>query len=214
MQNNQFRLDQMPLTYLLMIANGIAFLLQSTGATEVLLRWMALWPLGGPFAFRSSMGLIDIQFYPWQLLTYGFLHGSLPHLFFNMLALYMFGLSLERLWGSQRFGIYYFACLVGAGLIQLLVATSSGQPYPTLGASGAVFGLLLAYGITWPNNTIMLLFPPIPMKAKWFVVIFGALELYLGVSGRAPGIAHFAHLGGMLFGAALLYYWGWRPRLK
>ena len=213
MMANQFkRLDQMPLTYILLIANGVMYLLQQMGSSwEPILRWMALWPMGGPFSAGSSTGVVAIQFYPWQLVTYGFLHGSMAHLFFNMLALYMFGLPLERLWGSQRFSVYYFVCLIGAGLVQLLIASTSGQVYPTLGASGAVFGLLLAYGVTWPNNQIMLLFPPIPMKAKVFVILFGAIELFMGVTGAMPGIAHFAHLGGMLFGAAILYHWGWRP---
>lgn len=205
--------DRLPLTFVLLIANIIVYLLeQSPAAGDALVRWMALWPTGTPDSIETLRGLAQVpQFFPWQLVTYGFLHGSLTHLFFNMLALYMFGLQLERFWGRQRFALYYFVCLAGAGLVQLLVASGSGEIYPTLGASGAVFGLLLAYGVTWPNNRIMLLFPPIPMKAKWFVIIFGTIELYLGVSGSTPGIAHFAHIGGMLFGAAVLYKWGWRP---
>ena len=160
---------------------------------------LALWPWGsGVFA-------------PWQLVSYGFLHGSFNHLFFNMFAVWMFGTPLERTWGSQRFLSYYGACVVGAAVIQLLVQLFEGGVYPTIGASGGVFGLLLAYGVMWPNNKIFLLFFPVPVPAKWFVLIYGGIELLLGLSRAMPGIAHFAHLGGMIFGAALLYKWGWRP---
>ena len=111
------------------------------------------------------------------------------------------------IWGSKRFALYYFTCVVGAGAIQLLVQYLSGDIYPTIGASGGVFGLLLLFGMTFPNRMIMLLFPPIPMRAKYMVVLFGLLELFLGVTGRAPGIANFAHLGGMLFGFILIQRW-------
>jgi membrane associated rhomboid family serine protease len=160
---------------------------------------LALWPLEGGY------------FQPWQPLTYAFLHGSFNHLFFNMFAVWMFGTPLERSWGSQRFLAYYGACVVGAAVIQLLVQIIEGGMYPTIGASGGVFGLLLAYGVMWPNNKIFLLFLPVPISAKWFVLIYGGIELVLGLSRSMPGIAHFAHLGGMIFGAGLLYKWGWRP---
>ena len=158
--------------------------------------YFALWPLGSEFP----------PFRLWQLLTYGFLHDTngLGHLFFNMFGLWMFGRDLERMMGSQRFLIYFLTCVIGAGIVQLLVALTTGMNYPTLGASGGVFGILLLYGMTFPNRMIVLLIPPIPMKAKYFVVIFGVLELYAGISGRAPGVANFAHLGGMLFGFLLL----------
>ena len=159
----------------------------------------ALWPLASPFP----------EFKVWQLLTYGFLHDmrTLSHLFFNMFGLWMFGRDLERMLGAQRFLTYYLTCVVGAGIVQLTVAFVTGGIYPTLGASGGVFGLLLLYGMTFPNRMVVLLFPPIPMKAKYFVLVFGLLELYLGVSGRTPGVANFAHLGGMLFGFLLLQFW-------
>jgi membrane associated rhomboid family serine protease len=160
---------------------------------------LALWPFGS--------GL----FTPWQLVSYAFLHGSFNHLFFNMFAVWMFGTPLERSWGSQRFLSYYGMCVVGAGVIQLLVQMFEGGIYPTIGASGGVFGLLLAYGVMWPDNKIFLLFFPVPISAKWFVLIYGGIELMLGLSRAMPGIAHFAHLGGMIFGAVLLYKWGWRP---
>ena len=162
---------------------------------------LALWPL------ESGM------FYPWQVLTYGFLHGDFSHLFFNMFAVWMFGTQLERTWGSNRFAIYYTTCVVGAAIIQILVQQFEGGIYPTIGASGGVFGLLLAYGAMWPRNKIFLLFFPVPIEARWFVLIYGAIELLFGVTKTMPGIAHFAHLGGMLFGAILLYRWGWRPSM-
>ncbi len=156
---------------------------------------MALWPIGSGY------------FMPWQVATYSFLHGSFLHLFFNMLGLWMFGSELERLWGDKRFIQYYAASVIAAGLSQLLVAGLSGAVYPTIGASGGLFGLLLAFGMMFPNRTIMPLFPPIPMKAKVFVAIYGGLELLFGVTGTMEGVAHFAHLGGMLGGFLMIRYW-------
>lgn len=179
----------------LLITNGLVFALQQF----IELGWFALWPLASP------------AFAPWQLLTYGFLHGNIPHIFFNMFALWMFGRDLERIMGPRRFLTYYLTCVVGAAIVQLVVAALQGGIYATIGASGGVFGILLAYGVAFPNNTVMLLFPPIPMKAKYLLIVFGALEFTLGVFRTAPGIAHFAHLGGMLFGWLLLRYWR-RPR--
>lgn len=170
-----------------------------------------LWPLGeyptwGPGGLAGTVG-----FLPWQLITYGFLHGGFVHLFFNMFALLMFGSAVEMVWGQRRFLTYYAVCLIGAGLLQLAVATTSAQSgagiYPTVGASGAVFGLLLAYGMLFPHRQVMLLIPPIPMKARTLVIVYGALELYLGVTGSQSGVAHFAHLGGMAFGWILIQYW-------
>jgi membrane associated rhomboid family serine protease len=160
---------------------------------------LALWPLESGY------------FQPWQLLTYGFLHGSFNHLFFNMFAVWMFGTPLEQAWGSQKFGTFYAVCILGAAAAQILVQQFNGGMYPTIGASGGVFGLLLAYGVMWPNNRLFLLFFPVPVKAKWFVLIYGGAELLFGLTGTVPGIAHFAHLGGMVFGAGLLWKWGWRP---
>jgi len=160
---------------------------------------LALWPL--------ESGL----FYPWQVVSYSFLHGDFGHLFFNMFAVYMFGTPLERAWGWQRFSVFYATCIVGAALMQIIVQQFEGGIYPTIGASGGVFGLLLAYGVMWPRNKVFLIFLPIPIEARWFVLIYGALELVFGVTQTMPGIAHFAHLGGMVFGAILLYRWGWRP---
>ncbi len=180
------------------------------------LNQLALWPIGGPDRIDIGGGRIvqAPDFQPWQLVSYGFLHGNFAHLFFNMFALYMFGLPIERAWGTRRFLIYYFVCMIGAGLVQLTVAAVTGGFYATIGASGAVFGLLLAFGMMYPNATIMLLIPPIPLKAKWFVIGYGILTLFLGVTGTMAGIAHFAHLGGMLFGFALIMYWGSRGRRR
>ena len=154
----------------------------------------ALWPVGS-------------NFMPWQLGTYAFLHGSIGHLFFNMLGLWMFGSELERVWGRNRFVQFYSASVLTAALAQLLVSALLGNHGPTVGASGGLFGLLLAFGMMFPNRTIMPLFPPIPMKAKVFVALYGGLELILGVTGTQQGVAHFAHLGGMLGGYLMIRYW-------
>jgi membrane associated rhomboid family serine protease len=182
--------------FALLIINGLLFALQQVNGRFMLMNF-ALWPATDP---RSP-------FMPWQLLTYGFLHGNTTHIFFNMFGLWMFGRDIERFMGSQRFLIYFLVCVVGAGIVQLIVAGIQGGLYPTVGASGGVFGILLAYGLTFPNRIVVPLFPPIPMRAITFVFIYGALELYLGVSGGAPGVANFAHLGGMLFGFLLIQYW-------
>lgn len=157
-------------------------------------RLFALWPLGGGFL-------------PWQVVTYSFLHGSVTHLFFNMLGLWMFGSELERLWGQKRFIQFYGASVLTAAAAQLLVAALTDSVYPTVGASGGLFGLLLAFGMMFPNRTIVPLIPPIPMKAKVFVAIYGGLELLFGVTGTMSGVAHFAHLGGMLGGFLMIRYW-------
>lgn len=143
-----------------------------------------------------------------------FLHANLEHIFFNMFALWMFGRTLEYELGSRRFLIYYMVCGVGAALIQYLTALALGElPLLLVGASGAVMGLLLAFGVLHPNAVIMLLFPPIPMKAKWFVIIYGVIELLLGWRG-VGNVAHFAHVGGMLWGFLLLYYWKQRGIIR
>lgn len=192
----------------------VAYFLQMQAQVDVL-RLFALWPLATPDQVRfADIGVVETGFAPWQLISYGFLHGGFGHLFFNMFALYMFGLPIERAWGTRRFLVYYFVCLIGAGLVQLGVAALAGEIYPTIGASGAVFGLLLAFGMMYPNSRIMLLIPPIPMKAKWFVIGYGLLTLFFGMTGVMPGIAHFAHLGGMLFGLGMILYWGRQDFLR
>jgi membrane associated rhomboid family serine protease len=172
-----------------------------------LVRDFALWPPASPNYPGAP------SFEVWQVVTYGFLHGSLTHIFFNMFALWMFGGEVERLLGTRRFVTYYLTCVVGAAVAQLVVISNVDMPpVPTVGASGGVFGLLLAFGMAFPNRRIMLLFPPIPMPAWLFVTLYGALELYLGVTQSGQGVAHFAHLGGMAAGYALLVYWRGQAR--
>ena len=188
-----------PITQALLLINVGIFCLQF-----LLGYWFqglfALWPWGNGFL-------------PWQVVTYAFLHdpSNFFHLFFNMLGLWMFGSELERVWGPKRYLQFYFASLVTAGFTQLALAALIGSGNPTVGASGALFGLLLAFGMTFPNRTIMPLFPPIPMKAKVFVAVFGALELLLGVMDPRSGVAHFAHLGGMVGGFLMIQYWRGGP---
>jgi membrane associated rhomboid family serine protease len=191
-----------PTNKALILVNAGIFLLQYLlgGYVEYL---FALWPPQLPY------------FKPWQLLTYGFLHGSFTHLFFNMFALFMFGSEIERLFGPKRYLIYYLLCVVGAAAMHIIVVTQAGlPPAPTVGASGAVFGLLLAFGMAYPKRMIMLIFPPIPMPAWLFVTLYGLLELYLGITQTASGIAHFAHLGGMATGFVVIRYWQGQKRIR
>jgi membrane associated rhomboid family serine protease len=200
-----------PVTKGLLIANGVAFVLQLLLGNPTFAPFM-LWPLGDggvdPYASTQT-------FLPWQLVSYSFLHGGFAHLAFNMLAVVMFGAPLEYTWGNRRFATYYFTCVIGAGLCQLAVGawtmSQGGQAVPTIGASGGVFGLLLAYGMLFPNQRVMLLIPPIPMKARTLVIVYGAIELLLGVTGAQASVAHFAHLGGMLFGWLLIRHWRGQP---
>jgi membrane associated rhomboid family serine protease len=183
-----------PLTRTLIIVNVAVFFVQAF-EPETLVGLFALWPIGPGFA-------------PWQIVTYSFLHGSLLHLFFNMLALWMFGSDIERIFGQRRFLMYYLCSVLTAALAQLVVSVlSGGPPYPTLGASGGVFGILLAFALYFPRRIVMLIFPPIPMPAWLFVIAYGLIELYLGVTGTQAGVAHFAHLGGMLGGFLTIQYW-------
>lgn len=161
------------------------------------------------------------QFHIYQLVTYMFLHDpySFTHVFFNMFAVFMFGRALEQVWGAKRFLMYYLVTGVGAGLIQLLIVflrVKSVVPQDmfslvdsvTVGASGAVFGILLAFGMLFPNSQLFIIPFPFPIKAKWFVIGYGLLELFFGVANRTgDNVAHFAHLGGMLFGIFMILYW-------
>ena len=193
-----------PVTRALIILNVAMFFLEAAIGDTLTLA-LALWPVG---AVMSGQPL----FQPWQLLTYSILHANLWHLLFNMYALWMFGSDLERVWGPKRFLNLYLASVITAALGQLAVAGATGaEPYPTIGASGGVFGLLLGFAMYFPHRTIVLLIPPVPMPAWLFVTLFGMLELYLGVTGTQAGIAHFAHLGGMLGAWVLIQYWLTRP---
>ena len=159
----------------------------------------ALWPLGSG------------EFLPWQLLSYSFLHGGLSHLVFNMFGLYMFGAELERVWGARRLLVFYFVSVLCAALAQLGVAALSGSMVPTIGASGGLFGLLLGFAMLFPHRKIVPLIPPIPMPAWLFVLLYGVVELGLGVTGSLNGVAHFAHLGGIAGGWLTLRYWRGQP---
>jgi membrane associated rhomboid family serine protease len=188
-----------PVTLFLIAANAVVFLLQQ--AAPGIDTPFALWPLA---AAQASGGQVSFQV--WQLVTYAFLHGSLLHIGFNMFALYMFGGAMERVFGPRRYLTYYFVCVLSAGIAQLITSALTGTIYPTVGASGGVFGLLLAYAIYFPHSRIMLLFPPIPMPARVFVVVYAVLELVMGVTGTAAGVAHFAHLGGLVGGYLMLRF--------
>jgi membrane associated rhomboid family serine protease len=168
-------------------------------------------------------------FHFWQPLTHMFMHGGFWHIFFNMYTLYIFGSVLERVWGTKKFLIFYFVTGLGAAAVHTgvewlqmshwmkevaetgsMAAQSSiyqMKVVPTVGASGAIYGLLMGYAMLYPDSIMRLIFPPIALKAKWFVLIFAAIELLTGVSGAGSGIAHFAHLGGLIFGFLLLLYW-------
>ena len=146
-------------------------------------------------------------FHIWQLVTYAFLHAGFMHIFVNMFALWMFGSPLERYWGRGRYLVYYFACVIAAGVVQLTSTHLAGLNEATLGASGGIFGLLLAFGFYFPRQKVILLLLPIPISAWLFVTLYGALELVLGVTGMESDVAHFAHLGGMLGGALVILYW-------
>jgi membrane associated rhomboid family serine protease len=189
-----------PATQALLLANIAVFFLERLGGGSL---WslFALWPLGSG------------EFWPWQIGTYSFLHGSFEHLFFNMLGLWMFGAELELVWGRKRFLQFYAASVVAAALTQLLVSFVLGSNAPTIGASGGLFGLLLAFAMMFPDRIILLFFV-IPMKAKYLVALYGLLELYQGAYVMNSGVAHFAHLGGMLGGLLTLRYWRRQPPFR
>lgn len=196
------------IVYNLLMLNAIVFLAQ------FMLPRYEEWMFAN-FALHYPM---SPDFRIWQPLTYMFLHGGFSHLFFNMFALWMFGRQLEYDLGAKRFLTYYLVTGVGAALVSLavnwLTISFSGDPMLiasaagsiTIGASGGVFGILLAFGMLHPNERLLLLIPPIPIKAKWFVIIYGAIELFGGIRGT-DNIAHFAHLGGMIFGVFMILYW-------
>jgi membrane associated rhomboid family serine protease len=198
------------LTRLLIGVNVAVFVLEAVSGPGLLARF-ALWPVGHFFVvqFNSPVG-----FKLWQLITCGFLHANFLHLAINMYALWMFGSDVERFLGGLHYLTLYFASLLCSSATQLLVVsmmTSTGV-YPTVGASGAIFGILLAFGLLFPRRTIVLLIPPIPMPAIVFVILYALLELFSGVFGTDQGIAHFAHLGGMIGAYLTLRHWRKRER--
>ena len=198
------------LTRLLIGVNVAVFALEAVSGPGFLARF-ALWPIGHFIVgqFESPVG-----FKVWQLITCGFLHANFLHLAINMYALWMFGSDIERAIGPRHYMSLYFASLLCSSATQLLVVSmmTSAGIYPTVGASGAIFGILLAFGMLFPRRTIVLLIPPIPMPAILFVILYGLLELFSGVFGTDQGVAHFAHLGGMVGAYLTLRHWRRRAR--
>ena len=188
-----------PVTKNLIIINLIVFL--ATWVGERLLKtdimsWLVLYD-------PSS-----VMFRWWQPLTYAFMHGGFWHIFFNMYTLYIFGSVVERMIGSKKFTVFYVICALGAAATHMVMMTLlRGFANPMLGASGAVYGVMLAYAMLFPDSHLTLLFPPITLSAKWMVIVFAVIEAITGVTGTIEGIAHFAHLGGMLFGFLLMLFW-------
>ena len=212
-----------PVVLNLIIANLVVFLATMLYDSNMMYANFAMFNVDFRCLGDADMTLFE----PWQPLTYMFMHSSVDfsHIFFNMFSLWMFGRTLELEMGWKRFLIYYIVCGVGAALFQMGVAqidlahieigSKAWYAYmstPTVGASGAIFGLLLAFGLLHPNALISLIFPPITLKAKWFVIIYGVLELLLGVTGSMSNVAHFAHLGGMFWGWLLLLWWRHQAR--
>jgi membrane associated rhomboid family serine protease len=180
-------------------ANVLVFLLQnmSQGALDMLFALWPLQPIDGQSYFRF-----------WQIVTYAFLHGNISHLLFNMLGLWMFGNEIELYVGTRRLLVCYIASVVSAALSQLFIPILFGAPPgPTIGASGGVFGLLLAYAFLFPRRKVIPLIPPIPMPAWLFATLYAGVELFAGVTGSLSGIAHFAHLGGMVGSALVIMQW-------
>ena len=166
------------------------------------------------------VGMLGLHFFkaadfaPYQLVTYMFMHGGFWHIFFNMYTLYIFGSVLERVWGTKKFLLFYFVTGIGAALIPLGVQWLTGDFALTVGASGAIYGILMGYAMLYPDSMLTLILPPVSMKAKWFVLIFAGIELLLGISNNpADNVAHFAHLGGLVFAFLLLMFWKKRRRL-
>jgi membrane associated rhomboid family serine protease len=177
---------------------------QGSAANSPLVDWLALWPIGGE-SFGGG-------FLPWQLVTYAALHSDFIHLFFNAFMVWMIGAMLETQWGSRRYVQFILACVIAAGLTHLLFALIGliDARGPALGISGLAYGLLLAFGMMFPEQRVMLLIPPVPIKAKYLVMILAGLALLMGLASPG-GIAHFAHLGGMLGAFLVMRYWRGDP---
>ena len=189
-----------PINKTLILVNIVVFGLQ-TLLGPIMDYQFALWP---PEARRFDAPPFQV----WQLLTYGFMHGSFIHIFFNMFALFMCGSDIERLFGPRRYLFYYLLCVVGAAVMHLIVVRVAAlPPGPVVGASGGVFGILLAFGMAFPTRRLVVLPIPVPMPAWLFVTLYALLELYMGITQTSQGVAHFAHLGGMATGFVLIRYW-------
>lgn len=192
----------------LLIINGVMFFLQLLGESvsagngftfsDKITQYFGLIPVNGFVAARGMGGVIVWDFLPWQLITYQFLHGSFSHIFFNMFMLWMFGMEIENLWGSKKFLYYYLLCGVAAGLSQLFIAPLFTTPAPTIGASGAIFGVMIAFGMIFPDRYIFLWFL-IPIKAKYLIGFLFIIEFLL-IRDTGSNVAHLAHLGGAVAG--------------
>lgn len=185
--------------------------------------WIATVILGdSSYQYLALFPFESQYFQPFQLVSHMFMHGGFWHLFFNMYTLMIFGTALERMWGGNKFLLFYFITGLGAALCHNLVlhlqiehfiqigdmaSAAMTKVIPTVGASGAIYGVLLGYAMLFPNQILQLIFPPVALKAKYFVLIFGGIELITGLTGMGGNVAHFAHLGGMLFGLILILYW-------
>ncbi len=193
-----------PFTTRLILVNVAVFVAQIVTG-EALVAHFALWPLGR-FVVDGLVGVVG--FHPWQLVTSAFLHANGLHLALNMLALRIFGGDVEAALGGRRSLVLYLAAVLSAAAVQLLVVSAAGgTPYPTIGASGGVFGMLLAFGVLYPRRIVTPLFPPMPMPAAFLVMLYGAIELASGLFGTMAGIAHFAHVGGMVGAYVALRCW-------
>ena len=183
-----------PVVKWLIIVNVAVFIAQNTiGSQYALTEHFALWPIGSPY------------FEPYQLFTHMFTHGSLGHIFFNMFALWMFGKILENVWGPKRFLNFYLLSGIGAAVVHLAVQYFMGGYSPAVGASGAIMGVLVAFGYLFPNTELFILFIPFPIKAKWAVIGYVAIDLFGGIANfSGDNVAHFAHLGGALTGFILV----------
>lgn len=199
-----------PAVRTLILINVLIFGVQMTDIGYVFtLEHFALWPID------SQASLYSAPFRPWQLITYGFMHdpGRYSHIIFNMFGLFMFGSDVERSMGLKKFLTYFFICVVGAALTQLAAMAIGFAPRrPVLGASGALFGVLLAYAIAFPHRKLIVFPIPVPISSRMFVTLYAGFELWMGFSGLAQGVAHFAHLGGALAGYLLILYWRHAPR--
>lgn len=219
-----------PVVKNLLILNGLAFLAQVVfdwlpagegGGLGPVMWWGALWPVGGAEA-AAAAGVAAPSFWPWQLVTSAFLHGGISHIAFNLFGLFMFGGVVERALGSRRFAFFYLGSVLGASALQLAMVSAPfwggaggvGDVFPTVGASGGVLGVMAAFGMLFPRERVFIFPLPVPIEARWFVLGYAALSLYMGVSGTGGSVAHFAHLGGMVAGALLLLFWRRQERAR
>jgi membrane associated rhomboid family serine protease len=208
-----------PVTKYLLIAMAICFGLQNWLGPEWTDVPFALWPWGSFNLGTGSDGLpLFAGFQPWQLISYAFLHGGFMHILFNGIGIWQFGSRVESGLGSKRFAQLFFVSVLGAGLCQLAVVsaltTSAADAFPTVGASGGVFGILVAYAILYPHDRVIIIPIPVPMSSRTMVIIYGVFSLAAGITGSVQGVAHFAHLGGLAAGWLLLRYWQKQPPFR